>query len=632
MYRLPSEVAAPASGRLAVYSLYASHALSRWANRMWEFAVPMLFLAVWTDSLLLPAVFGAVEAVFNIAAGAPVGRWVNDSPRLQVVTLTIGIQKLSLFVSAAAMGLLVRAEGEGGGGGASSNLSGMAGNLTAGLSNVTQGNSSQAHTPYSNISNITDSHGIGPGMAAIPSTTMLWGAPLHNVPLWLAIVLVVTVNLLGGVAAVSSMARAVAIEKDWVVVIAQALASASSNDADADDEPMGAPPGPSKHVGGEEEVELRPGRERRGGEESDDGDDGDKCALAKAGSKATVGDAFSVQLAKLNSVVMRIDLTCLILAPVLAGWVLSYSASPFAAILFMAAWNLVSWLFEWWLLRAVYAAFPPLASRGAAAAEQAPLASHENAEPNGGADGDADALSAPSGLGAWRPVRAALEYASSLWSGWQQYARQPALLAALALAFLYLTVLSFGTLMSGYLRWWGVTPLVISLARGLGAAMGVLATLIYPIAHGLFRPERAGLHGIMLQWSMLLLCVMSLLVADNRIACGMLMGGVALSRFGLWLFDLACMHVLQESLAEEVRGTVGGVQASLQELMNLLGLSLGMIFHNPEDFWLLVLISFGMVSSGAALYASYCYKVRGHLIHCLPCAKSHGRAAVSELH
>ena len=54
----------------------------------------------------------------------------------------------------------------------------------------------------------------------------------------------------------------------------------------------------------------------------------------------------------------------------------------------------------------------------------------------------------------------------SLWQGWGPYFRQGIWPAALALALLYLTVLSLGLLMTAYLKWLGMTEAELSCIGG----------------------------------------------------------------------------------------------------------------------------------------------------------------------
>lgn len=54
---------------------------------------------------------------------------------------------------------------------------------------------------------------------------------------------------------------------------------------------------------------------------------------------------------------------------------------------------------------------------------------------------------------------------------------------AFALALLYLTVLSFGLLMTAYLNWKGLSEAELSIYRALGAAAGILTTFLFPWLH-----------------------------------------------------------------------------------------------------------------------------------------------------
>jgi Ferroportin1 (FPN1) len=70
--------------------------------------------------------------------------------------------------------------------------------------------------------------------------------------------------------------------------------------------------------------------------------------------------------------------------------------------------------------------------------------------------------------------------ATSAHSPWSAYMHSPVALAAVALALLYLTVLSFGLLMTAYLKWRGMSEAELSIYRGLGAIAGLSATVAFP--------------------------------------------------------------------------------------------------------------------------------------------------------
>ncbi len=60
-------------------ALYASHALSTWGQRMWEFAVGLLMLQLRPGSLLLVSVFGLIDGGAQVVAGGAVGSYVGRS-------------------------------------------------------------------------------------------------------------------------------------------------------------------------------------------------------------------------------------------------------------------------------------------------------------------------------------------------------------------------------------------------------------------------------------------------------------------------------------------------------------------------------------------------------------------------
>ncbi|GBG86775.1 hypothetical protein CBR_g42060 [Chara braunii] len=93
------------------------------------------------------------------------------------------------------------------------------------------------------------------------------------------------------------------------------------------------------------------------------------------------------------------------------------------------------------------------------------------------------------------------------------------------------------------------------------------------------------------------------------------MGGIVLSRFGLWSFDLAVTQLMQETVHEAERGVVGGFQGAMQELMSMIGYVLCILFPKPKDFGTLIIVSFLTVSLAALLCSIHCYRVRGHLLH-----------------
>ena len=99
----------------------------------------------------------------------------------------------------------------------------------------------------------------------------------------------------------------------------------------------------------------------------------------------------------------------------------------------------------------------------------------------------------------------------------------------------------------------------------------------------------------------------------------LMLAGIILARFGLWIFDLAIQQRVQETVAEETRGAVGGVMNAMNSAMDMMHYVLVIVAPRPEHFPILVFISVGMVALGALLYAVYLRRIRGHLFHFQQC-------------
>ncbi|KAI8782423.1 solute carrier family 40 member 1 [Biomphalaria glabrata] len=219
-----------------------------------------------------------------------------------------------------------------------------------------------------------------------------------------------------------------------------------------------------------------------------------------------------------------------------------------------------------------------------------------------------------------------------LYVGWPVYAKYNVRNAGLALALLYMTVLGFDGVTVGYAKTQGVSELLIGIMMALSASFGILGTFLYPFMRTRLGLARTGIVGLSLQISCLLFCVISvwmpgskfdltsghsvttknetncseilpngnvtlpcaeavLHVSDN-ISVWMLLAGIITSRFGLWVADLTISQLYMESVEELERGKVNGVQISLNQLVDLLKYLLVVLAPYDYQFGLLVCISF----------------------------------------
>ncbi|KAL9227754.1 hypothetical protein vseg_003405 [Gypsophila vaccaria] len=318
-------------------------------------------------------------------------------------------------------------------------------------------------------------------------------------------------------------------------------------------------------------------------------------------------------LTKLNSVLRRIDLVCKLFAPVVSGFIVSF-VSLTASALCLALWNIISVGLLYCLLSSVYSGIPALRmkdfNKREAASSRVPEASTSVSEHNSSllSEDRNDTVSAETiSMGCFSML--------PCFGAWKVYLSQEVVLPGLSLALLFFTVLSFGSLMTATLEWKGIPAYVIAIGRGISATVGITATFTYPVLASRISPIRTGLWSIWSQWSFLLVCVSSIYIKSSVASAYMLMAGVAASRLGLWMFDLAVIQQMQDLVPASDRCIVGGVQNSIQSTMDLLAYVMGVVVSNPEEFWKLIVMSFGLVKLAGILYTVHVWRVRKHLLH-----------------
>lgn len=183
--------------------------------------------------------------------------------------------------------------------------------------------------------------------------------------------------------------------------------------------------------------------------------------------------------------------------------------------------------------------------------------------------------------------------------GFKAYLSLPASGAGLALAVLYLNGLTFGNgILSAHLLHRELSVEHIGLLRGLAAIVSLAGTWVFYWSPVTLR--WTALWSILYEFACLLVAALSLVSSNDALSLSLLIGGVLASRPGLWAFDLSVTQLQQETVPDQVRGVVGGVQQSLNAVFRLLCFALGLAF--PENFTPYVLAAFGSVGLAVGFY------------------------------
>jgi len=271
-------------------------------------------------------------------------------------------------------------------------------------------------------------------------------------------------------------------------------------------------------------------------------------------------------LAKTNSVMSQIDLACQSLAPAITAFLFSILTDYWVATILLLT-NFTATAFLYFFLRDLYLSWPTLAL---------PRVSYAS-EDDGTSVGMVDSL--------------------------KEFTSSGCCAVMLAYSFLYLTVLSFDTIMTVYLLFEGMDEFYVGLARGISALIGFVGASIYPYAKEKFGLWNSGNFALFWQSLFVGIAAASFLLPSAITAVTVLTISVLISRIGLWLFDLCARQIAQETIKESVRGTVNSVWQSIINCFELSAYALTMIYSQPQQFNILSCISFFMVFSAAVTFA-----------------------------
>ncbi|TSW62333.1 Solute carrier family 40 member 1 [Bagarius yarrelli] len=398
------------------------------------------------------------------------------------------------------------------------------------------------------------------------------------------------------------------------------------------------------------------------------------------------------RLADMNATVRIIDQLTNILAPMLVGQIMAFG-SHFMGCGFISGWNLCSMCLEYFLLWKVYQKTPALAIKAGQKdfdnQELKQLNVQQEMENREGLAEGSQLMNEGSAVKTETDKKQSCCYQMSeplrtFRDGWVAYYNQSIFFAGMSLAFLYMTVLGFDCITTGYAYTQGLDGSILSMLMGASAVSGICGTVAFTWVRKKCGLIRTGFLAGMAQLSCLMLCVVSVFVPGSPfdlsvspfqsmishllgdkaplpeaptmaswittepqatlnistmqteevpyiksyLSVSLLFAGVIAARVGLWSFDLTVTQLIQENVAEAERGVINGVQNSMNYLLDLLHFIMVILAPNPEAFGLLVIISVSFVAMGHMMYFRYAFKSLGSRLFlcCSPEQKTDGES------
>ncbi len=273
----------------------------------------------------------------------------------------------------------------------------------------------------------------------------------------------------------------------------------------------------------------------------------------------------------LNANMRRIDLVCKLLAPIVAGVLMTHTSSlmpslpvemagGFIATVFIGVWNVVSFFAELSLMYIVYRLLPTLMEKKLRIKEKEMTKNRKNGVTGkqesvageqegvtgeqGGVGGEQEGVAEEhEGVTGEREfmvdekhdevivikrnnsTRSFITFLKKLatpyWTlrnGWGIFWRQEINLVGFAMASLYLTVLGFSGVTATYFLTQGVTSDLIGLFQGMGGIFGIAGTIAYPFLHRKLGTVKTGIVGNVLQVLVLTFSVVGVFIPGRPLS------------------------------------------------------------------------------------------------------------------
>ncbi|KAG9063159.1 hypothetical protein KI688_004760 [Linnemannia hyalina] len=180
----------------------------------------------------------------------------------------------------------------------------------------------------------------------------------------------------------------------------------------------------------------------------------------------------------------------------------------------------------------------------------------------------------------------------------REYSHHIVFLASLAYAIIYINMMSVSGTMIGYLQYRNFSATSIAALKGICTASELLGTILMPILTRYVGLTRAGAWSIWLEVFTLTPVLFS--IYSNQLPVQVfIFAGMALSRIGVWSFDLVITQIMQEYIQPDPHnidsnnaGVINGWHYSLMNLFELAQFFLTMVWSDPQVYYIPCTISF----------------------------------------
>jgi len=290
-----------------------------------------------------------------------------------------------------------------------------------------------------------------------------------------------------------------------------------------------------------------------------------------------------------NAFMSQIDLGCKALAPAITGLLFAKYSQSKVSIMLVGFSTLVTILF-YQFINGLYSKFPNLAKK-----ESDISVSNKDNSKNQTNDNNENVVF----LGKeWDTNKTIGKLLNAL----KHFSTSGCAGLMVSYSFLYLTVLSFGSLMTVYLRSTGMSQYWIGTFKGLAALTEFTGAALFPYFSTKFGDWKTGYFSIWYQFTFVLIAASSMLLIPLNTSNRIIAISVLFSRAGLWMFDLTTRQIAQVTIKESIRGRVNGQWKAIISFFDMFGYFLAVVFSRPDQFWVLTTISAIMVCNAALVY------------------------------